>query len=73
MALLATPNEPYLRGFAKLAGGPLSRDTSRWLFRQFDPDLFRALFQRFVASFSEQRQGVVAIKSKVVRDSLPRA
>jgi len=41
--------------------------------RQLDPEAFRAAFQRFMASFSEQYQGVVAIDGKVVRRSFDRA
>jgi len=43
------------------------------LFRQLDPVQFRTAFQRFMARFSEQCQGVVAIDGKVLRRSFDRA
>jgi hypothetical protein len=43
------------------------------LFRQLDPAQFQAAFQRFMAGFSKQCQGVVAIDGKVLRRSLDRA
>jgi predicted transposase YbfD/YdcC len=46
-----------------------SHDTFSRLFRNLDPDQFRDLFQRFMAQFSEQLQGVVAIDGKVLRRS----
>jgi predicted transposase YbfD/YdcC len=50
-----------------------SHDTFSRLFRQLDPDQFRAAFQRFMAVFSKQCQGVVAIDGKVLRRSFDRA
>src|SRR5580700_1541624 len=38
-----------------------------------DPEQFRATFQRFMAGFSEQCEGVVAIDGKVLRRSFDRA
>jgi hypothetical protein len=43
------------------------------LFRMLDPEQFRATFQRFMAGFSEQCEGVVAIDGKVLRRSFDRA
>src|SRR6202051_5127414 len=73
MAEFAKAKEPFLRGFLKLANGVPSHDTFSRLFRQLDPEQFRATFQRFMARFSEQCQGVVAIDGKVVRRSFDRA
>jgi predicted transposase YbfD/YdcC len=73
MALFARAKEPFLRGFLKLANGVPSHDTFSRLFRQLDPDQFRATFQRFTAKFSAQCQGVVAIDGKVLRRSFDRA
>ncbi len=73
MALFAAAKEPFLRGFLRLQGGLPSHDTFSRLFRQLDPEAFRAAFQRFMASFAEQYQGVVAIDGKVVRRSFDRA
>ena len=73
MALLARAKEPFLRGFLKLKNGVPSHDTFSRLFRQLDPAQFRAAFQRFMAEFSEQCQGVVAIDGKVLRRSFDRA
>jgi len=49
-----------------------SHDTFSRLFRNLDPDQFRDSFQRFMAQFSEQLQGVVAIDGKVLRRSFDR-
>ncbi len=50
-----------------------SHDTFSRLFRNLDPERFREPFQRFMAQFSEQCQGVVAIDGKVLRRSFDRA
>ena len=86
MALFATSKEPFLRGVLTLANGVPSHDTFSRLFRQLDPEAFRAAFQRFMAGFSEQCRslapaaasgavaaGVVAIDGKVLRRSFDRA
>ena len=73
MALFAKAKEPYLRSFLKLANGVPSHDTLSRLFRQLDPAQFGAAFQRFMAGFAEQCQGVVAIDGKVLRRSFDRA
>lgn len=73
MALFAKAKEPFLRGFLKLENGVPSHDTFSRLFRNLDPDQFRASFQRFMAKFSEHCQGVVAIDGKVLRRSFDRA
>ena len=73
MALFAAAKEPFLRGFLKLKHGVPSHDTFSRLFRFLDPVQFRAAFQRFMASFSERFQGVVAIDGKVLRRSFDRA
>ena len=73
MAAFATAKEPFLRGFLKLENGLPSHDTFSRLFRMLDPEQFRAVFQRFMARFSETVQGVVAIHGKVLRRSFDRA
>jgi predicted transposase YbfD/YdcC len=73
MALFAKAKEPFLRGFLKLANGLPSHDTFSRLFRQLDPAQFGAAFQRFMAGFCEQVEGVVAIDGKVLRRSFDRA
>jgi predicted transposase YbfD/YdcC len=73
MALFAKAKEPFLRGFLELKNGLPSHDTFSRLFRDVDPDQFRASFQRFMAQFSGQCQGVVAIDGKVLRRSFDRA
>jgi len=82
MALFAKSKEPFLRGVLTLANGVPSHDTFSRLFRQLDPEAFRAAFQRFMAGFSEQCRnlapgavaaGVVAIDGKVLRRSFDRA
>ena len=73
MAVFAEAKEPFLRNFLTLANGLPSHDTFSRLFRTLDPDQFRDSFQRFMAQFSEQLQGVVAIDGKVLRRSFDRA
>ena len=73
MALFAEAKEPFLRSFLALANGLPSHDTFSRLFRNLDPDQFRESFQRFMAQFSEQSEGVVAIDGKVLRRSFDRA
>jgi len=73
MALFAKSKEPFLRGFLRLENGVPSHDTFSRLFRQLDPEQFRAAFQRFMAAFSQPCEGVVAIDGKVVRRSFDRA
>jgi predicted transposase YbfD/YdcC len=73
MALFAEAKEPFLRGFLTLANGLPSHDTFSRLFRSLDPDQFRDSFQRFMAQFSAQLEGVVAIDGKVLRRSFDRA
>jgi len=73
MASFAEAKEPFLRNFLTLSNGLPSHDTFSRLFRNLDPDQFRDSFQRFMAQFSEQLQGVVAIDGKVLRRSFDRA
>ena len=73
MALFAEAKEPFLRSFLTLSNGVPGHDTFSRLFRTLDPDQFRDSFQRFMAQFSQQLQGVVAIDGKVLRRSFDRA
>lgn len=73
MAEFAKAKEPFLRGFLSLKNGLPSHDTFSRLFRLLDPVKFGAAFQRFMAAFSQQCQGVVAIDGKVLRRSHDRA
>src|SRR5277367_3531613 len=73
MALFARAKEPFLRGFLALANGLPSHDTFSRLFRQLDPEQFRAVFQRFMSKFSIPCQGVIAIDGKVLRRSFDKA
>lgn len=73
MAVFAEAKEPFLRGFLRLENGLPSHDTFSRLFRNLDPDQFRASFQRFMTKFSSHCQGVVAIDGKVLRRSFDRA
>jgi predicted transposase YbfD/YdcC len=72
MALFAEAKEPFLRSFLTLANGLPSHDTFSRLFRNLDPEQFRDSFQKFMAQFSEQLEGVVAIDGKVLRRSFDR-
>ena len=73
MALFAKAKEPFLRSFLRLENGLPSHDTFRRLFRGLDPEQFRAAFQRFMAEFSAEGAGVVAIDGKVARRSFDTA
>jgi predicted transposase YbfD/YdcC len=73
MAEFAKAKEPFLRGFLQLHNGLPSHDTFSRLFRLLDPEKFGAAFQRFMAAFSENCQGVVAIDGKVLRRSYDKA
>src|SRR5664279_5992501 len=73
MAEFAKAKEPFLREFLSLENGLPSHDTFSRLFRLLDPAKFGAAFQRFMAAFSRQCQGVVAIDGKVLRRSHDRA
>jgi predicted transposase YbfD/YdcC len=73
MAEFAKAKEPFLRGFLPLENGIPSHDTFSRLFRLLDPEKFGAAFQRFMAAFSQQCRGVVAIDGKVLRRSHDRA
>ena len=73
MATFAKAKEPFLRSFLKLENGLPSHDTFSRLFRNLDPDQFRASFHKFMAQFSERCQGIVAIDGKVLRRSFDRA
>lgn len=73
MGLFARAKEPFLRDFLTLANGLPSHDTFSRLFRLLDPAQFQAAFQRFMAKFSGQCQGVVAIDGKVLRRSFDQA
>jgi predicted transposase YbfD/YdcC len=73
MAEFAKAKEPFLRGFLRLTNGIPSHDTFSRLFRLLDPEKFGAAFQRFMAAFSQQCQGVIAIDGKVLRRSHDRA
>jgi predicted transposase YbfD/YdcC len=65
--------EPFLREFLSLKNGLPSHDTFSRLFRLLHPAKFGAAFQRFMAAFSRQCQGVVAIDGKVLRRSHDKA
>lgn len=73
MAEFAKAKEGFLRDFLRLPNGLPSHDTFSRLFRLLDPEKFGAAFQRFMAAFSRQCQGVVAIDGKVLRRSYDKA
>jgi predicted transposase YbfD/YdcC len=73
MAQYAKAKEPFLREFLGLKNGLPSHDTFSRLFRLLDPAKFGAAFQRFMAEFAQQCQGVVAIDGKVLRRSFDKA
>ena len=73
MVEFAAAKEPFLRGFLTLKHGLPSHDTFSRLFRLLDSEQFTAAFRRFMTTFAEQCQGVVAIDGKVLRRSFDRA
>src|SRR5436853_1092250 len=73
MHLFARAKEGFLRDFLKLQHGLPSHDTFSRVFRQLNPDQFRACFQQFMARFAATCQGVIAIDGKVVRRSFASA
>src|SRR5712671_6657179 len=70
MAVFAEAKQEFLSRFLGLRNGVPSHDTFSRVFRQLDPDQFRACFQKFVARFGETRSGVIAIDGKTLRRSL---
>ena len=67
MAVFAEAKQEFLGNFLQLKNGVPSHDTFSRVFRQLDPDQFRACFQRFMTRFSETSTGVIAIDGKVLR------
>jgi predicted transposase YbfD/YdcC len=73
MADFAEEKEAFLREFLTLPGGLPSHDTFSRVFRQLDPECFRACFQTFMARFAEGCKGVIAIDGKTLRHSFDSA
>jgi hypothetical protein len=78
MGLFAKSREPFLGGFLKLAHGVPSHDTPELAegqspFSHARSERFRAAFQRFMAGFSGQCEGIVAIDGKILRRSFDKA
>ncbi len=69
MAVFAEAKQEFLGKFLRLKNGVPSHDTFSRVFRQLDPDQFRACFQKFMTRFRDARSGVVAIDGK----TLPRS
>lgn len=65
VALSANAKEPFLCNSLKLENGLPRHNTFSRLFRNLEPDQFRASFQRFMTQFSDRCQDVVAIEAKV--------
>jgi predicted transposase YbfD/YdcC len=70
MAVFAEAKQEFLGSFLQLKNGVPSHDTFGRVFRQLDPDQFRACFQKFTARFSATCTGVIAIDGKVLRRPL---
>jgi hypothetical protein len=58
MALFAKAKEPFLRSFLKLNNGVPSHDTFSRLFRNLDPDQFRARFNSLWSSFARKARAL---------------
>jgi predicted transposase YbfD/YdcC len=69
MAVFAEAKQEFLGSFLQLKNGIPSHDTFSRVFRQLDPNQFRACFQKFVARFGEACTGVIAIDGKTLRRS----
>src|SRR3984957_15973990 len=69
MAEFAKAKESFLREFLSLRNGLPSHDTFSRLFRLLDPVKFGAAFQRFMAAFSRQTNGV-ARPCSVIKESM---
>jgi hypothetical protein len=69
MAVFAEAKQEFLGRFLKLNNGIPSHDTFSRVFRQLDPDQFRACFRNFVTRFGETCTGVIAIDGKTLRRS----
>jgi predicted transposase YbfD/YdcC len=67
MAVFAEAKQEFLGSFLELKNGVPSHDTFSRVFRQLDPDQFRACFQRFMGRFTEACTGVVAIDGKALQ------
>jgi predicted transposase YbfD/YdcC len=67
MAVFAEAKQQFLGTFLELKNGVPSHDTFSRVFRQLDPDEFRACFQKFMTRFSATCTGVIAIDGKVLR------
>jgi predicted transposase YbfD/YdcC len=67
MAEFGDAKEELFRQFLPLEHGIPSHDTFSRVFRLLDPQAFEAAFRRFMASFAEKLQGVVAIDGKALR------
>jgi hypothetical protein len=67
MAVFAEAKQDFLGSFLALHRGVPSHDTFSRVFRQLDPDQFRACFQRFMARFGPACSGVIAIDGKLVQ------
>jgi predicted transposase YbfD/YdcC len=70
MAVFAEAKQEFLGSFLELKNGVPSHDTFSRVFRQLDPDQFRACFQKFMTRFSKTCTGVIAIDGKVLRRPL---
>ncbi|MGH7113741.1 MAG: ISAs1 family transposase [Stellaceae bacterium] len=73
MAVFAEAKQEFLSRFLQLKNGVPSHDTFSRVFRQLDPDQFRACFQKFMTRFSKTCTGVIAIDGKVLRRPLDQA
>jgi DDE_Tnp_1-associated len=67
MAVFAEAKQDFLTKSLELKNGVPSHDTVSRVFRQIDPDQFRACFQKFVARFGETSTGAIAIDGKTLR------
>jgi predicted transposase YbfD/YdcC len=72
IALFARTKEALLRTVLVLEHGVPSHDTFSRVFRMLDPGAFENAFRRFMQSFAEAAQGVVALDGKALRRAYAR-
>lgn len=70
MAEFAQPEVDFLRGFLEFEHGVPRHDTFSRVFRLLGPAQFGSCFWRFMATFAETCQGVVAIDCERIARAL---
>jgi predicted transposase YbfD/YdcC len=72
MAEFGSAKQALLRQFLGLEHGIPSHDTFSRVFRLLDPQAFEPVFRRFMAEFTKELHGVVAVDGKALRGAFER-